>query len=114
MRMYFVQIRRTMRALYWYIGAIMVILAMVSMFGNVIIYGSLHSTIDYRPSSSHDTFPVDLGYWSNMSADVSWPAFPWGHVDQTADGRAPGMAPRHPISFQLSERRFVDKVRTSV
>jgi hypothetical protein len=114
MRMYFVQIRRTMRALYWYIGAIIVILAMMSIFGNVIIRGSVHSTFEYRPPHSHQTFHVDLPYWSYAHAEVNWPAFPWGHLDQTTSFQVPRMGPRHPITFPLAERHYVDKVPTSV
>lgn len=116
MSMYFVQIRRTVRALYWYIGATIVILAMMSVFGNVTIYGSLHRTFDYRPPSSHETFHVDLPYWSGPYPEVSWPAFPWGHVDQMTGYAMPraGRRPTHPSSFQVAERHSVNKVRTSV
>ena len=111
MRMYFVQIRRAKRALYWYIGCIFVILATTSIFGNVTIYGSVYRIFDYRPPTSHETLHVYVPFWSDTYTEVGWPAFPWGHAyKKTGDV----IERRRPFSFWLPERHSANKIRTPV
>ncbi|HET9343145.1 MAG TPA: hypothetical protein VFO25_09560 [Candidatus Eremiobacteraceae bacterium] len=113
MKIYFVQVRRTVRALYWLACSIVVILAMMSFFGNVTIYGSFHRTLDYRPPSSRESVTLDLGYWPGVYySEVSWPAFPWGHVAQPTS--YPVSQPEHHTSYTLLEQNNLYKERTSV